>query len=164
MLQEIAERTAQCTGYLGFLQNIQAENSIKGQLGFFEKGSFACKSIEESTSVYHGLEDVSPAPCFSGSIEKFTSYFVADIFLLLIGCASTFLLVAAEKYSGQLLLLRPTKNGRVSLFIKKYVSVIAYLYVFITHTIRIISVIRILYGDNAYCHFCSLPKRTIYSI
>ena len=127
MLQEIAERTAQCTGYLGFLQNIQAENSIKGQLGFFEKGSFACKSIEESTSVYHGLEDVSPAPCFSGSIEKFTSYFVADIFLLLIGCASTFLLVAAEKYSGQLLLLRPTKNGRVSLFIKKYVAVIAYL-------------------------------------
>ena len=39
-----------------------------------------------------------------------------------------------------------------------------YLYVFNTHTIRIISVIRILYGDNTYCRFCSLSKSTICSI
>lgn len=127
MLREITERTTQCTAYLDFLQNVQAENGIKMQLGFFEEGSFSYKSLEKSTSVYHDLEGVSPVPCFSGSIEKATSYSLADIFLLLLGCSAAFFLVAVEKYSGQLLLLRPTKNGRLSLFIKKYLSIIAWL-------------------------------------
>lgn len=125
MLLEIMERTTQCTAYLDFLQNVQAENGIKMQLGFFEEDSFSYKSLEKSTAVYHGLGGVSPVPCFSGSIEKATSYALPDIFLLLLGCSVTFLLVATEKYSGQLLLLRPTKNGRLSLFIKKYLTVIA---------------------------------------
>lgn len=34
----------------------------------------------------------------------------------------------------------------------------SYLYAFNTHTIRIISAIRILYGDNAYCRFALLSK------
>lgn len=34
----------------------------------------------------------------------------------------------------------------------------SYLYAFNTHTLRIISVIRILYGDNAYCRFSPLSK------
>ena len=38
----------------------------------------------------------------------------------------------------------------------------SYLYAFNTHTLRIISVIRILYGDNTYCVF-TYHKNTLFT-
>ncbi|MDO4811014.1 MAG: hypothetical protein Q3985_03620 [Eubacteriales bacterium] len=124
LLKETAQRVEQATNYSDYIQKLQNENNAKMDLRLFEENTFEYKSVLKSLSTYQKMEALTLPVAFSGGIERLSDFAITDIFLLLFGCTPAFLIVASEFNSGQILLLRPTKNGRLVLFLRKYGAVV----------------------------------------
>lgn len=115
----VLERMEEAQGYAQFLQDVQAETRARLNSGLLE-GAESVRAQERIIEIYHSLEGLVPEVSFSGGIEVFSGWYVTDLFVLLFGCVSGLVLLTQERGAGLLMLLRPTRRGKVGLYLQKF--------------------------------------------
>ena len=116
--------------YANYLQSFLDDIEVRIQSGLFgDQNSFAVKSMIETQAIYQPLCKLQVEPTFSGSLEVWNDWQISDLFFLFFGCVSSMFLLTQEWRSGVYALLKPTKKGRGSLYLRKFCVMSAAIFV-----------------------------------
>ena len=112
--------------YPDYARSLREEAEAKQRSGFFgAPDSFAGRSLRRAEAHYAHLEVLAPEPSFSGGITVLTDWRVTDGICAAGGAMAGLLLLTGEQAAGLLCLVRPTKNGRGTLFRRKFAALVA---------------------------------------
>lgn len=112
--------------YPDYVRSLREEAEAKQRSGFFgAPDSFAGRSLRRAEAHYAHLEVLAPEPSFSGGITVLTDWRVTDGICAAGGAMAGLLLLTGEQAAGLLCLVRPTKNGRGTLFRRKFAALVA---------------------------------------
>lgn len=125
--REVLTQQQTVESYPDFLRQRQREIAARlaSNLAGDEK-SYTYRGSQAVASAYHKLEGLRPQVSFSGGIQVVNDWYFTDIFLLLWAAVGALILLTQERTDGMLLILRTTRRGRGSLFLRKFAVLLAF--------------------------------------
>ncbi len=119
LYQEVIERKEACQTYAEQIKAICQEAEVK-KIFFASNDPYTNDVLNKTVEVYQSLETVVPEESFSGGVEVLGEWRISDLFVLLAGCVVGMFLITQERSRGMSCLLRPTKYGRIHMFMNKF--------------------------------------------
>lgn len=119
LYQDVIERKDACQTYVEQIKAICQEAEVK-KLFFASDDSYTNEVLNKTIAVYQRLENVVLEESFSGGVEVLGAWKISDFFVFLSGCIAGIFLITQERSIGMRCLLRPTKYGRMRLFLNKF--------------------------------------------
>ena len=112
-------------GYSEFLGGVLAGTRARIGSGLFgAEDGFELNSLYAAERMYEGLGRIEPEACFSYPFELLCGYNLRDAIAVFIGISMVLVLFCQEAESGTVYLIKPTRNGRLGLFARKYFAVL----------------------------------------
>ena len=109
--------------YSAYLNSVQTEADFRIRSGMFgDENNFSVRSMQKTKELYGQLFGLPVVPTFSGVTEAFGGWRLSDLFFLFFVCAPSLFLLTQERRSGLLALLRPTKHGHGTLYLRKFAA------------------------------------------
>lgn len=110
---ELLEQFTYIQSYPALLQGMEenAEKMLQVSI-FHEEGSFSYHNILKTPADFASLQGIQLKPGLSEGITSATSFFPADLFLLVLVFFLCIFLFVREQEKGLYLLMKPSRNGR----------------------------------------------------
>lgn len=139
LFRTVIERVEPAANYEAYLANVDANAEALLASGLYaDAESFAHRNIISSQKEYRALADVKPQVFYSGAVELLPGGRMTDLTVVLLCLLLCLEMTVAERTSGTLALVKPSKNGRTPLYLAKMLTCI----------LAIITDILLLYGTN----------------
>ena len=125
--------------YYEFIEGLKERASVMNGISIFNKeGGYAKRNIEKTVNDFARVEGISIEPMIDSSMEALHSFYLSDVFMLLIVCLFCFQGCGKDFKSGMTDLIRTTPKGKMQIRLARIQAVIC----------SVLLTGMILYGSN----------------